>query len=208
MRSTYSIETVLGSRGKIAVLRTLRGVSVPLTAARVAAASGISKPAAATILAEFTAMGLVASSLAGRSWVYWLVRANVYVETIVDPIFRAEEEVVERLPDELRTVFQHVAESVVLFGSYARGDQDPQSDIDVLLVAANPSSKPILERVADDHAAEFRSRYGASLSPIIYDAGEAAALRKRSPALADSLERDGVVVHGSSPWEWGADAEG
>lgn len=208
MRPTYTIEDVLGSRSRIAVLRVLHGVDVPLNASQIAARTGLTRPAVASVLAGLYSMGAVRNSPAGRATVHWLCRDNVYVESLVDPLFQAERELPEQLVDDLAWSFQEHAISVALFGSYARGDQTPTSDVDVVLVAENSLMKAALESAAADHAIEFRDRFGASLSALVYTLDEAAALSRTSPELAESIRRDGIVVSGLSPWEWSANAEG
>lgn len=207
MRPTYTVDDLLGSRSRIAVLRVLLGVSVPLNASQIAVRSKLSHVAAASVLSEFASMGVVLSSPAGRATVYWLSRDSVYVENVLEPLFQAERDVPQYLVDDLAWAFQDEAVSVVLFGSYARGDQTPESDVDVALVAENPDTKSALESAIAAHASEFRSRFGASLSALTYTREEAGMLWETSPSLAESLCRDGVVVSGLSPWEWRDHAE-
>lgn len=207
MRPTYTVDDLLGSRSRIAVLRVLLGVSVPLNASQIAVRSKLSHVAAASVLSEFASMGVVLSSPAGRATVYWLSRDSVYVENVLEPLFQAERDVPQYLVDDLAWAFQDEAVSVVLFGSYARGDQTPDSDVDVALVAENLDTKSTLESAIAAYASAFRSRFGASLSALTYTREEAGMLWETSPSLAESLCRDGVVVSGLSPWEWRDHAE-
>lgn len=207
MRPTYTVEDLLGSRSRIAVLRVLHGVDVPLNASQIAARTGFTAPAVISALADLSPMGVVRSSPAGRATVHWLSRDSVYVENLIDPLLQAERSIPEDLIDDLAWAFQDVAVSVVLFGSYARGDQAPASDVDVALVAENSTTKAVLEVAAADHAAAFRNRFGATLSYLVYTREGAEALSLTSPELAESITRDGVVVSGLSPWEWADDAE-
>lgn len=208
MRPTYTVENLLGTRSRVAVLRVLHGVSVPLNASQIAARIGLTHPAVTAVLADFASMGIVQQTSAGRATVHWLNRSSVYVENLLDPLFQAERDLPEDLIDDLAWAFQDEAISVVLFGSYARGDQAPTSDVDVVLVAENSLMRAALESTAADHAIEFRDRFGASLSALVYTLDEAAALSRTSPELAESIRRDGIVVSGLSPWEWSTNAEG
>jgi predicted nucleotidyltransferase len=202
MKPTYRIDDLLGTRSRVAVLRVLHGVEVPLNASQIAARTGFTQPAVASVLADLTSMGIVRSSPVGRATVHWLSRDNVYVENLIDPLFEAERSIPDDLIDELTWAFQGLAISVVLFGSYARGDQTPTSDVDVALVASSNPGKAVLEMAAADYASAFRSRFGASLSYLVYTREEAAALSVTSSELAESIGRDGVVVSGLSSWEW------
>lgn len=207
MRPTHSIEHLLGSRSRIAVLRVLHGVNVPLNASQIAARTGLTHPAVTAALRDFVSMGVVNSSPVGRATVHWLSRDNIYVENLLDPLFQAEESLQDDLLDDLAWAFQDHAVSVVLFGSYARGDQTAESDVDVVLVAEDEAARAMLEMAAADHGLRFRTRFGASLSPLVFSVREAANLPRSSPELVSSIRRDGVMISGLSPWEWSDLAE-
>jgi len=168
----------------------------------------MTRPAAATVLEDLAAMGIVRSSSAGQANVHLLEHRSIYVQRLIAPLFDAEQQLSEDLESDLLAAFGTCAESIVLFGSYARGDQRADSDVDVVLVAADPTSKSALDRTVFSYSQEFRSRYGATLSAITYEAREANVLWRTAPALLESLKREGVVVSGRGPWEWVNDEQG
>lgn len=202
MKPTHSIESILGSRSRVAVLRVLLGVSVPLNASQIATHARLTRPAVASVLEDLGAMGIVRSSSAGQANIHQLERRNLYVERLIEPLFAAEQQLPGDLESDLRTAFEDETESIVLFGSYARGEQEIGSDIDVVFVASDATGKQALDRRLQSYAQEFRTRYGASLSEITYEAREANALWRTAPAFLESLRRDAVVVSGRGPWEW------
>lgn len=56
----------------------------------------------------------------------------------------------------------------ILFGSYARGDAEPGSDIDVLLLVDMPREDISAKNwQVGDLAAEFLMNYGVMISPIV-----------------------------------------
>lgn len=203
MRATHTIESIFGTRSRTAVLRVLHGVRVPLNASQVARQTRLSPPAATTALRELESMGLVRSSPVGRAWVYWLVRENAYVRLMVDAVFEAVDSMSRELTLDLERAFASHSVSVVLFGSYARGDQSADSDIDVALIAADKIARPALEEAADVESMRLRYVWGATISPLVYDLSEAAALGRTAPTLLAEIVRDGVTVCGMPPEEWG-----
>lgn len=196
---------MLGSRSRVAVLRVLLGVTIPLNTSQIAAHAHLTRPAAASVLKDFAAMGIVQTTSVGNAKVHQLQRHNVYVEQLLVPLFAAEHRVPDALESSLGEAFGDFAESIVLFGSYARGEQAAGSDVDVVLVASDASAKLALERALDSYAQEFRTRYGASLLSITYEVREANALWRTSPAFFESLKRDAVLIAGRGPWEWADD---
>lgn len=202
MRATYTPEQILGSRSKLAVLRVLWRSRDPLNASHIAARTGLTRPAVAAVLEDLAQAGVVRSSPAGRAIVHVIERKNVYVERWVYPIFEHEWELPDLLVEEIEDRFENLAVAAVLFGSYARGEQTPESDVDVVLVASDARSKRAIERELESFSTEFRIRWGAPLSAITYDQREASTLPSRAPALWDSLTQEGVSIFGPSPWEW------
>lgn len=202
MRATYTPEQILGSRSKLAVLRLLWRSRDPLNASQLAGRTGLTRPAVAAVLEDLAKAGVVRSSPAGRAIVHVIERGNVYVERWVYPIFESEWELPDLLLEEIEKRFEDLAVSAVLFGSYARGEQTTDSDVDLVLVAPDAKSKRTLERELESYSSEFRIRWGAPLSVITYEQREASTLPSRAPALWESLTREGVSIFGPSPWEW------
>ncbi len=186
------------------MLRVLYRSDVPLNSSQIARRTGLSQPAVTTALGELADHGLVKASSAGRANVHWLVRENTYVEQLIKPVFEFESALPDILEDDLRGMFESVAESVVLFGSHARGEENADSDVDVVVVVKDAGAKEHLERSLIEDGAEFSRRWGRSLSVIAYDRHEAAALGSRAPAFYGSLLEDGVRVLGLLPFEWEA----
>ncbi|MDZ4064351.1 MAG: nucleotidyltransferase domain-containing protein [Coriobacteriia bacterium] len=174
----------------------------PLNASQVAVRAGLTRPAVTSVLDDLAAMGIVRSSSAGRANVHQLVRENIYVERLIVPLFSAEQQLPESLEADLRETFENSAESIVLFGSYARGEQEVGSDVNIVLVARDSPRKESLDRRLHSYAQEFRARYGASLSAVTYDSRDANALWRTASAFFESLKRDAVVISGRGPWEW------
>jgi predicted nucleotidyltransferase len=202
MRATVTASEIFSTRGRVDVLRVLWGVELPMTAAEVARRTQLSHPAASTILGTLAEYGLVASAPAGRGNVFWLSRSNLYVEKMVEPIFSAELDLPEMLIDSLRAHFEDDTVSLVLFGSYARGDQTPRSDIDVIAVSDDAIARSRIENDLGSKNLEFRRMFGASLSVIVYTLNEAIELAQRAPELYQSLLDDGIRISGASVEEW------
>lgn len=77
-------------------------------------------------------------------------------------------EVIGALLEGVKQIFQQDQIDVILFGSYARGDSDSGSDIDVLLLLDAPRQE-ILEKnwQVGDLAADLLMSYGVVVAPIV-----------------------------------------
>jgi predicted nucleotidyltransferase len=202
MRPTYTVESIFGTRGRVQVLRVLNGVRVPLNAAQIARQAGLTRAGAAAALRDLENMGLVLGSQVGWARAYLLERDNEYVRRIVAPAFSGEESIPEALENDLLQAFDGVSSTVVIFGSYARGEQRSDSDVDVVLISADPASTKAVDDRYADLVVEFSQRWGAPLSVLVYSPREAATLQDRSPGLFGDLVKDALLVKGEFPSLW------
>ena len=71
---------------------------------------------------------------------------------------------------ELRKIFGEKLDSVILYGSYARGDYDPESDIDVMaLVDIEKSELAKYRRTVSDFSNDIDLKYDVLLSVKLQD---------------------------------------
>ena len=85
--------------------------------------------------------------------------------------------------------FGHSIESIVLFGSYARGDYDEESDIDVLIVGDVDFDE--LMDIVTDILLEYREL----ISPIVIKPEE---FKRRKDTFIKTVLREGKVLYSSS----------
>ena len=70
----------------------------------------------------------------------------------------------------LREIFGNRLENVLLYGSYARGDNDKESDIDVMALVDMPKSELCsYRRVVSDFSSDIDLKYGVLLSVKLQD---------------------------------------
>ncbi|EEB73878.1 nucleotidyltransferase domain-containing protein [Thermococcus sp. AM4] len=84
--------------------------------------------------------------------------------------------------------FGDPVEEVILFGSYARGDHDEESDIDVLIVG-DVDFDGLMEVVTD-----ILLEYGELISPIVLKPEE---FRKRRDSFIRTVLSEGKVLYSS-----------
>ncbi|PSR00113.1 MAG: hypothetical protein BRD51_00890, partial [Bacteroidetes bacterium SW_11_64_17] len=72
----------------------------------------------------------------------------------------------EALRDRFRDAFGERLHQLILYGSYARGDATPQSDVDVLVVLTGDTT-PADTKTAHEVMHALREKYGAHVSPVV-----------------------------------------
>ena len=77
-------------------------------------------------------------------------------------------EIMQQFADSLKKLLGNTLDSVIVYGSYARGDYSELSDIDVMILVTLTEEK--IKKISDeisDLAFEFLMRFGADISPVI-----------------------------------------
>src|SRR5215472_10132294 len=127
------VEAVIpGVQGR--VLRVLAHTARPLTMRTVADLAGTGRDRTNLILHQLIALGLVERHEAGASAQVTLVRENAAAQAVV-ALAELWYTVIERMRLDAATIDPTPA-SLVIFGSFARGEAREGSDIDVLAVRA------------------------------------------------------------------------
>jgi predicted nucleotidyltransferase len=135
--------------------------------------AGISVGSANSALRTLTELGLIEEQRRGKITLY---RFNLHnpaarqLKTLLN-IFE-----LRQLTDDLK----HHTTRVILFGSTTRGEDTPQSDIDLYITT---TQKTIVSEITDRYTG------GRRLSAIIHDADEEAKLREDNPTLWGEIER-------------------
>jgi DNA-binding MarR family transcriptional regulator len=183
-----------GAHGRI--LAVLAEVSTELNLRTIARLSGVSPAQASRILPTLVDLGIVERRDAAPSALFRLVEDNVAGRAVL-AIARAQRGVLNDLGASAARLIPAPV-SVVVFGSFARGDAGPESDLDVLMV--RPSAVD-----PDDEAwglgieAWRQQARRLSGNPVeVLEAGEAEVgglLQSGRPLWADIL-RDGVLLAG------------
>jgi len=84
--------------------------------------------------------------------------------------------------------------SIILYGSRARGEADPDSDMDILIVLAD-SPSAILEQVrAIRYEVMRHHRFRPHISLLLLSEQDWKELSKRSAGLKRNIEQEGIVL--------------
>ena len=99
--------------------------------------------------------------------------------------------ILRELRDRFEAVYGDRFVRLVLYGSHARGDADPDSDIDVLAVLRGPVSASEEAERTGDFVAELSLRHSKVISCLFMD--EERFLHRQGPLLRN-IRKEGVPV--------------
>ncbi len=121
---------------------------------------------------------------------HWLVRTGLR------PLFDAEAAFLAEVGGAVQKAAGVPVRSAVLFGSVARGEASPESDIDLLCLTASAPASAEAERNLAEAAAGFRRQFGRRFSVMVLPAVEFARRYRRRDRLAREIVETGWVIAG------------
>lgn len=183
-----------GAQGRI--LAVLSQTSAELNLRTIARLSDVSVAQASRVMPGLVELGLVARREAPPSALFRFVEEHVAARAVV-MLAEARTTVLEELKTAaVRLGVQPV--SVVIYGSFARGEADRSSDLDVLFVrpARVAEDDPAWRAAIDTWVLAARRITGNRVELLEVAAEEAGAKLRSKKQLWSDIQRDGLVVHG------------
>lgn len=194
MRFHLPLNDVLGSKIKINLLRVLSRTRSNHTGRELARLIGYSHNATRSALEDLERSGLVIQRQAGRANLYSIDQDNIIYTDILISAFRIEDELMDRVAETVAKQAGKELSSLLLFGSVARSDEDPGSDIDMVLVFKDGTDLQEKEDNVHDAAVEIVRRFGNRLSPIIVSESEFEKKKRSKTGLWREIAQTGVLI--------------
>lgn len=195
MKHARPLDAFLGSPARVAVLRALVGTRTELTGGETARLAGVSLPQALDALRRFVEAGLVSRKRAGGGGLYLLYRDKDLVRRGLIPLFETEQKLIESALEKfVDGVAELAPESIVLFGSTARGDRRPRSDVDVLVVISKRSARA--EDIVAESAATAGGDAGVRIAPLLFTASQVRKATGTKKALLANIQAEGRRLAG------------
>jgi len=198
-----AVDGVLGSTSKIQLLRAILPLTGPVSGREAQKLAGVnSRKGAHQALNALAALGVLTQHRLRGTHLY-SVNCEHHLIAPLQALFAAEAERFSILRDALRSGFEQHGllanvKSAILFGSAARGEARPDSDLDVLFVA---DAKPVVEAVqgvAIDLQDAVFTRLGVSLAPITLPLARFRERHAAGDPLLRDIETEGRVLLGAS----------
>lgn len=191
----HPLTALLGSAGHVRVVRALATDRAPQSAPQLAATAGLTPQGTRGVLDVLARQRLVKAFGLGRTQLYELNAAHPLASSLA-ALFQDEQRRWDALLSSIREVLErHGAVSAAwLYGSVARGEDAPESDLDIALVVR---SQAVADQVREalmplEDAQQIR------ISLTALTTKELAALPEDDPWWANVV-REGRVLKGAAP---------
>ena len=170
MKFNGFFESLVGSRAKARLIHYLLRNELPASEREIARRLGLSHTAVNKALKEFFDLNLVhplrvgnvnAWRLNKKSYAFGLLsRLRPDGSGFVDPL--------EELKGEIANFLGNMAKEAFLFGSVSEGNETPESDIDVLVVAQKGVGKKIVTEKLEELSSRTLEKYGNILNATVF----------------------------------------
>jgi predicted nucleotidyltransferase len=191
----HPVEAVVGgAQGRL--LAVLAKITAPLTLRRLASLAGVSPAQASRVLPRLVELGIVGRHEVPPASQFVLNRDNVAAQLLLS--LGDSRSIALRQIGESASEISPEPVSVIAFGSFARGEADAESDIDLAVVRADDVDDDD-EQWADSidlWRRQVRAFTGNDVEIIEATASEAARKLRGRSELWRSIAREGVVVDG------------
>ncbi|HEX6751865.1 MAG TPA: nucleotidyltransferase domain-containing protein [Longimicrobium sp.] len=200
---TNVLDAVLGSTAKVKILRALLPLTSAVSGREAKLLSGVrSQGGALQALTELAQLGVLHEERIRGARLYRVNRAH-HVTAALSALFQIEG---QRLSSLRALIENHTAakglikrvQAVILFGSAARGDARPGSDLDLFVVADSTRGTARLRDALDDVAQEAARTLGLNISALVMPNVQLRRRWRAGDPLLRNIEAEGRVLLGAS----------
>ncbi|HEY7767030.1 nucleotidyltransferase domain-containing protein [Longimicrobium sp.] len=196
---------ILSSGVRVRALRVLADAHQALSGREIARQAHASRAMTQRGLGELAQLGVVLMEETPAQHLYRLNENHHLVRDGLLPLFRAERKRADELFQELRRILLDeagVADGRVLaaylFGSAARGDDVPGSDLDVLVITPDARAAEAVHDTLSARAPALRTYFGVVLSPVVLDLATAREQAGSTDSFLRDAIRDGRRIYGKA----------
>ncbi|MBI3588222.1 nucleotidyltransferase domain-containing protein [Candidatus Micrarchaeota archaeon] len=195
MRFHNVLSEVAGSRSKARVLETLLNVpGVRYTGRQLALKARVSQSQTNKALEKLNQYGMVRAIRAGSAVVWSANLQHVVIKWLL-PLSSAERQIPALIGRELdeEIGLRGKVDRIVLFGSVARAQERPTSDVDILVIVSHHRHKAAVHEKVLDVSSRLLEVLGNPLMPVVYTREE--AREKKGSELMRNISKDGIVIY-------------
>ncbi|MEW5929810.1 MAG: nucleotidyltransferase domain-containing protein [Gemmatimonadota bacterium] len=197
------LDGILGSTTKVQILRVLLPLTHPVSGREAQKLARIkSRNGAGNALDDLSDLGVLQRTDIRGSHLYEVNREHELVPPLA-ALFRQEERRLQALTSTIRKglserkLAEHVR-SVILYGSNARLDATPASDVDLLAVVDSELAASAVKEALYEMGDDLRRRQGLRTSPYVLTASRVRERMEDGDPLMATILKEGRVLVGET----------
>ncbi len=180
----------------IAVLRALIDSLEGMSGREVARQAGINHQSCTQAISRLEEIGILQRLGTGKIHLIRLNRENFLVKELLLPLLKKERMFFSKIKAEIKSQFSNNAISVIIFGSAARKEEQPESDFDICIVVKNIKEKRKTQSIIDNILLRSFITFGIKVSSFVFTLHEAKSRIKKKDPLFKSILSEGIFLTG------------
>lgn len=180
----------------VAVLRALMDSLEGMSGRELARQAGINHQSCTQAIARLEEIGVLQRRGTGKIQLIRLNRENFLVKELLLPLLKKERGFFSKIKEEIKSHFGNNAISVIIFGSAARKEERPESDLDICIIVKNIKEKRKTQNIIDKILLRLFVTLGIKLSSLVFTLYEAKSRIKKNDPLFKSIASDGILLIG------------
>ncbi|TVP78387.1 MAG: nucleotidyltransferase domain-containing protein [Gemmatimonadales bacterium] len=190
------LDHLLGTRTKVRLLRALVPLDRPVSGREAARLAGVSRIALKT-LEDLGSAGILNQTEATGQHLYTFNRQHS-LAPVFEELFKEERRFTAAIFDRLRQALEAngSVESAIVFGSTARGEAGPESDLDLLVIVRQQEAREDVHLVLTHLSAGLSSDFGVRLSPVVITLEQLRKQSEEGDPFIDEVRRDARRIMG------------
>ena len=201
MKFRKPLDDIFQTPSSVRVLRVLAHSELDLTGRQIADMAGLNPQTCQNTLDRLNDLHLLATRRVGRAYLYQLRRNNVIVQKLLTPLFIAEKDLLASELSRAAVRFEGTAIAVILFGSVARGEEVPGSDLDLCVVVEDTSSVDRTRELGGEVMDHLSDATGITPTIIVWSKDEFKERYNSGDSLARSILEEGRSIMGPPVYE-------
>ena len=198
MKYTNFLDDILGQKSKLKALRFLSVFKKEVSIRELSREIKITPPNLSIILNDLEEQGALVGQQIGTSIVYTLNEGHFLVDEIIKPLFKKESGSRSELAEKIKKSVNLSYDSLILFGSIARGEEHSQSDIDLAVIINDKSDASDAEAKILEFNPAIARKFGNSLSPVVIKRSDFIERFKKKDKLILEIAKEGILIAGKS----------
>lgn len=157
--------------------------------------TGVSRPKANQALRFLVSQGILSQRSVGKSFLYRICAGHILLEQVLLPLLEFQKNIYTDLGSFIAKHLKPRPASIILYGSFARGEETPDSDLDIVLVYEK-NAKVLPLNTYDQAIATINRRYGNGLSIRRTHKNQLLQRYKSGDSLILNIVHEGLVIYG------------
>lgn len=198
MKFDRPLDDLFGQRSKVVLLRHLVRTRGEHNGRELSRFVDLDQKTCHAALQDLARQGVIEHRRVGTAIVYRLNVRHVLVRSVLVPVFAREDRFLEDYAADLRRRVSLPLVSVILFGSVARREERPGSDVDLLFVTRDGRPPEVYQAALDRAMVDLAAQYGNPPQVIVMDRRQLRRKLKAGDPFLREVLRTGRVLYGKA----------